>query len=206
VYRNDIVAKKRRDTLGPIASMDLSSKTPFEELKALYTKETDRGAALLAGAYADTALEVILRRCMVQDDAAQEEIDELFTDSGPLGTFSAKIRMVLALGILPAVFCRDLNLVRQIRNDFAHHAGEVTFETPSIRSRCEATITGTHVRTLERESGRADPHWTARNLYLNAVALGVAMAYSNIEERQPPEARRVELSIPPVGPTRRRRG
>lgn len=51
----------------------------------------------------------------------------------PLGTFSAKIDGAQQLGLISRYFARDLHLVRKIRNEFAHHPLELTFEVSPIR-------------------------------------------------------------------------
>lgn len=129
------------------------------ELKRQYETENDRGAALLAAAFAEDALELGIRRCLIQD----ARVDALFDEGagGSLTTFASKINMAYGLGLLPEVARRDLDLVRQVRNDFAHHPSELSFDSPSIRDRCESTALGVHVRVLESEAGRVlDSYWT----------------------------------------------
>jgi hypothetical protein len=103
------------------------------EFRSSLTPETDRGCALMAAAYLSEQLERLLRATLVHDDAA---IDDLFRHLGPLGSFSGRIEMCYAFGLLPAEARRDLHLIRKIRNDFGHVAHTLTFEDPGIADRC----------------------------------------------------------------------
>src|SRR5262249_25604196 len=55
---------------------------------------------------------------------------------GPLGSFGARTKLVYALGLIGATARRDLDLVRRIRNEFAHLSDAHRFSDPSVRDRC----------------------------------------------------------------------
>ena len=55
--------------------------------------------------------------------------------NAPFGTFSAKIVGALALGLINEDEHHDLEIIRGIRNEFAHKI-EVSFENQSFKSRC----------------------------------------------------------------------
>jgi|SRR5271157_2819684 len=103
------------------------------EFRSSLTEETDRGCALMAAAYLADQLERLLRRALVDDEDA---VDELLRPLGPLGSFSGRIELCYALGLLPTDARRDLHLIRKIRNDFSHVAKTLTFDEPGITSRC----------------------------------------------------------------------
>ena len=103
------------------------------EFRHSLSEETDRGCALMAAAYLADQLERLLRRTFVDDETA---IEELFRPLGPLGSFSGRIEMCYALGLLSDETRRDLNLIRKIRNDFGHVAKTLTFDEPGIDARC----------------------------------------------------------------------
>lgn len=110
----------------------------FEEVFAFrssLTGETDRGCALMAAAYLSDQLEKLLRSLFVVD---QQAVDELFEPFGPAGSFSARIDLACACGLLPKPAYDDLHLIRKIRNDFGHVAEPLTFDEPAIADRCQA--------------------------------------------------------------------
>jgi mannitol operon repressor len=98
-------------------------------------RESDRAAALLAAGYLDHLLGELLAAHMV---VAQSQVEEMLykNGNGPLGTFSARIDLGYCLGLLSGDEYKDLNLVRKIRNDFAHKLTGLSFATPNIASRC----------------------------------------------------------------------
>lgn len=61
----------------------------------------------------------------------------MFEDDGaPLRDFGSKIRLSYALGIIGAKAKADLDLIRHIRNTFAHSRAELTFELPEVADAC----------------------------------------------------------------------
>ena len=53
----------------------------------------------------------------------------------PLGTFSSRIKMAIALGLLNRDEAKDTDILRTIRNDFAHRV-HISFSDSSIKDRC----------------------------------------------------------------------
>lgn len=96
---------------------------------------SDRASALVGAAVVEHYLQAALTaRFAVKNRKFLDE--SLYSHSGPFGTFSAKIAGAYAMGLIGPVMFRDLNLVRRIRNDFAHEPNPVSFDESSISSRC----------------------------------------------------------------------
>ena len=92
-------------------------------------ESNDRGATLLVTANCDLALtQAVYRVLKVPDDFRQR----LEAEGGPLNTFSQKIMMGRALGVYGEVMQHNLDLLRHMRNAFAHSHVPITFETPDI--------------------------------------------------------------------------
>jgi mannitol operon repressor len=94
-------------------------------------KQTDRGAAIIAAAVIEEILEiVILKRVRPLSNSRYES---LF--SGPnavTGTLSAKIAMGFALSLYNEAGFKQLDMIREVRNKFAHRIEAITFEHPEI--------------------------------------------------------------------------
>lgn len=103
----------------------------IEEIK----RQSDRAAAILAVSFLEDRLATLLQAWLVDDP---KTVRKMFSGSGPLATFSAKIDMCFLLGIIEKGRHRELHLVRNIRNKFAHGLEALTFETPGIRDQCES--------------------------------------------------------------------
>jgi hypothetical protein len=97
-----------------------------------FQRETDRAAAVLAVAYLDSRLETLLRTKFV---AGPKFVEDLLTRQGGLSSFSARISIAYAVGLISMRSAKDLHLVRQIRNDFAHQLHGLSFKTHGIASR-----------------------------------------------------------------------
>jgi hypothetical protein len=72
--------------------------------------------------------------------AAGKSADELFKERGPLATFAARIDAAHAFGLITDSERRELDLIRQIRNAFAHVSlaslAEISFNQAAVRVRC----------------------------------------------------------------------
>lgn len=131
-------------------------KHQLEEFRAFrhaLSAESDRGCALFAAAYLDTAFEQLMRASLVEDKKVD---DDLLDGTAPLSTFSARIKLAYYLGIISAACRADLDAIRKIRNDFAHDASVITFETQSIAARCRNLGYSYHEATA-----RPRAHFTA---------------------------------------------
>lgn len=91
-------------------------------------KETDRAAAVLAGALLESQLETLLRKNMINHG----EVNNLFENFGPLGTFASKSSIALTLGIIPEDVFNELKYIRKIRNAFAHNLFTSGFDKSPI--------------------------------------------------------------------------
>jgi hypothetical protein len=96
-----------------------------------FASETDRAAAVLGASLLDVRLEEVFREKFAANHNA------LLGPSGTLATFSSRINLAFALQWIDADTAHDLNVIRDIRNDFAHHLDhELSFATQSISDRC----------------------------------------------------------------------
>jgi DNA-binding MltR family transcriptional regulator len=95
----------------------------FEDFK----QGSDRAMVIVAAAQADDALREMIERLMRPTLSDQ---DELFDGDAPLATFSARIRVAYRLGLIDDRLVRALNILRRIRNGFAHDTTATTLEQP----------------------------------------------------------------------------
>jgi mannitol operon repressor len=88
----------------------------LRRLEDEFNRETDRGAALVCAAFLDERLHETLAAHFVQ----HKDADRLFKTDAPLSTFSARIRIAFALGLISELEYKQCEIIRNIRNDFAH--------------------------------------------------------------------------------------
>ncbi len=95
-------------------------------------KESPRGKVLISTGYLEQMLKEILSSFLLKDKV----VDDLFEGgNAPLGTFSARLKLAFTLGLISEVEFRDIDLIRRIRNDFAHDM-KASFENESVKNRC----------------------------------------------------------------------
>jgi hypothetical protein len=95
----------------------------------------DRTAALITGAMIEYGLERHLKVRMRK--LKSQEAKDLFEGTGPLATFSGKIRLAYALGIIGPKARHDLAAINEIRNVFAHARHNLTFKSKRLRERID---------------------------------------------------------------------
>jgi DNA-binding MltR family transcriptional regulator len=88
-------------------------------------------------AYIDERLSVLLEKYFVDDKSI---IQTLFDATGPLGTFSSKLKLAYGIGLLPKNVYTDCNKIRKIRNSFAHISKPISFEDEPIKSQTHSLI------------------------------------------------------------------
>lgn len=109
--------------------------------------ESDRACVILAASLLDAALMTLLQARLAPSPS---QSDPLFDGANaPLSTFSARIDASYRLGLLSARFCRDLHLIRRIRNEFAHNVTGCNFEESSIRDRIQALANSSKYNACE---------------------------------------------------------
>ena len=103
----------------------------FDELRA----ESDRGATILASLWIDELLERKLKALFSEGNSATRR--KLFDPNGPFSSFSSKILAVYSLGWIDSDIHHDIDLLRKIRNQFAHEIHGIDLESPTIRTLIE---------------------------------------------------------------------
>lgn len=104
----------------------------FMDFLADFNKETERGTALAAAAMLDEQLARIIESFLIPNRGRKALLDGF---NAPLGTFSARIASSFALGLVSEVEYRECELIRKVRNEFAHQI-KVSFKTEKVASLC----------------------------------------------------------------------
>jgi hypothetical protein len=106
----------------------------FGEFLDDFNKETERGAALAAAAFIDDLLQRILMAFLVNKSAGEKLLTGF---NAPLSSFSARIAAVRALGLLSEAECQECELIRKVRNEFAHQV-KMSFDDKKIEGLCSS--------------------------------------------------------------------
>lgn len=98
-----------------------------------FAEQNERAIAILGGSFLEMILEHIILAYLPEED---KEVQKLMDVNQPLGNFSNKISFCYCLGLIEKVVKDDLNLIRKIRNKFAHDLF-VSFQDEQIKSWCK---------------------------------------------------------------------
>lgn len=116
-------------TRGEPTMADLAS------LEAEIYGTNDRARAVMLGALVEVALQQFLhnktRPTLTSDDGRS-----LFDFRGPLGDFASKTLVAYAFNMFGPDTRHDLDLVRVMRNEFAHSRKSFDFTTPAVAAVC----------------------------------------------------------------------
>jgi hypothetical protein len=114
--------------MGWTANSDHESKA----IQSLATSD-DRTVAIIAATIVEVRLREALERAIVRDEAIEKEI---FRTTGPLGMFSPKISLAFLMGLISKPAWKNLDIMKNIRNRFAHYIDITDFESQPIREWC----------------------------------------------------------------------
>jgi len=104
-------------------------------------RESERAAVILAAARIDVDLEALLKHVLHPHPSG---VDSLFDTDRGLGTFSSKIAVAYRLGLISPDFEHALQMLRKIRNDFAHDLQDQTLGNSRQKSRLNELVRWAH--------------------------------------------------------------
>jgi hypothetical protein len=118
----------------------LASSPGFFDLPAMelefYGNISDRAAVILQASSVENILQSVIETKM-RKPLSNDLRDRIFEGNGPLSSFSHKILTGYALGLFGNVFRHDLDLIRELRNGFAHARHPMTSTTPEVAEVCK---------------------------------------------------------------------
>jgi hypothetical protein len=164
------------------ATPDLIDQLVSEQ--ELRTGRSDRSVAILIAIQIDEALKRTLVRWLRPLNT--KERDGLFGINRPLSNFSARIRLCHAMRVIGPDTRDELDIIREIRNAFAHSGREISFATKEIKDACNFLRSPFWFPSMRPRArrGRQIPGRRARDLY-HAAAKNII---TNLQIGEPPKA------------------
>jgi hypothetical protein len=114
------------------AAIDAASAAA-QALASQFAKESGRGAVLVAAARLDVALAQCIKAVLMPHPGGDDPLFD--SDSRILGTFSAKIQIAYRLGLIDRDVEHAIQMIRRVRNEFAHSFDEASLSAQSHRNR-----------------------------------------------------------------------
>jgi DNA-binding MltR family transcriptional regulator len=94
---------------------------------------SEQGSAIVFSSVVDETLARLLRDFFVKHP---KTVEKMLEDPGPISSFGVRIELAFLLGLINSRERRMLNLIRKIRNHFAHSYEFVSFSQSPIKERC----------------------------------------------------------------------
>lgn len=104
--------------------------------------ESDRALVILIGTFLDDALIVAIAK-RLPNVKSKSDTDAIFDYTAPLGSFSDRIKVAYALGVITKSMHSQLNDIREMRNACAHSKHSITFQTPELAAVCHRILAPT---------------------------------------------------------------
>lgn len=98
-----------------------------------FNGESEKGSVLSAAAYLDERLSELLISYLAE---VNESKDLLYGFNAPLGTLSSRTKACYSLSLIQENEFNEVNIIRKIRNEFAHSWKKVSFEDQKITDLC----------------------------------------------------------------------
>lgn len=121
------------DELSEALKRLLKGRPTDEEVGTIFFEMAEDGArgCVLAGT---SFIEDVLQGAVAYrfGHLSAKELKDLFEGTAPLSTYSAKIKIAYAMGIIGKRTRHDLEKLRELRNAFAHSTRRLTFDLPEI--------------------------------------------------------------------------
>ncbi|MBD9551580.1 DUF4145 domain-containing protein [Pantoea sp. PNT01] len=152
--------------------------TNYNDMVTMFHQESDRGAAVLAGSYVENLLGSYLVYCM-EDKSLKEKV---FSSNGPLSSFSQRIEIAQAFGHIDKKTANKLDLIRKIRNHFAHHPFDASFEDSPVKDWANNLFS---LMDWRDEQGLIKLSMTPRVSYLISCGYFSALTHIKMEEARP---------------------
>jgi len=118
--------------------MAVAKKSSFDKLLPFLVSlgtEGERSAVVLGAERANVAVEALLKAFLLPPP---NKTDRLFSSDGALGTFSKKVELAYRLGLIDLPFKQALDIVRSLRNEFAHATTVETLKEQSHADKVKA--------------------------------------------------------------------
>lgn len=137
--KSQVVTMQAIDKDGNQAEMDPQTAEIIESSNKFFKEigeESDRGVALISAAMLDQHLGQMIKNNFIREGKV---IDQLMEGGfAPLNTFSARIKLCYALGLITEHEYQQIEKIRKIRNKFGHELYGLSFENEPIRSICQS--------------------------------------------------------------------
>jgi hypothetical protein len=161
------------------ALRELTRKPPGERAKSavldcMRGTDTDRAAALIIGSLVETSLSAAIVYALGRHDKSQ--------------TFASRIRAARTLNLIGTETFENQEVIREVRNTFAHAMSAIQFDTPEVTNACNRLIISENyrhfVRAETQRRARFQYGYSSQTIFL--TNLNFAFTRSTLDPRRTP--------------------
>jgi|ERR1700677_1740560 hypothetical protein len=159
-------AREKRE----IVTRELSSEEQSAMLNAILEPPLAISYAVIGALIVEHELEASIKSRLRK--ISEKEWEGILTDKeGPLGTFDRKIKFASYLGILDANMKTNLDIIRTVRNRFAHTKRLISFDHPFIADELAKIVAPKSDKRSFSRTSKFQPQWRYVSLCINSVGL-----------------------------------
>jgi hypothetical protein len=168
----------RRTTIGALAEQ-MADVARYNSARGEIITAPDRSAGIVGGAFVEDGLADVLKACWRATGGREypESVEEA-AFGGPLFSFAAKIIVARLTGVIGPRTYDDLNVIKDIRNGFAHWAtnkddlGPLSFDVTRLRTLCEGLSYPACMGMVFADGTKLDPTSPRNKFILTTLELG----------------------------------
>jgi DNA-binding MltR family transcriptional regulator len=171
--------------------MNKTANDPLADWNSFFKEiqdESPRAAVIIASAFLDAQLRVIIGKSLVDDPKI---VDELLGSEDkpdrPLSSFSSRIKMAYCLGLISKSVYHDLDLIRKIRNKFAHKMHGYSFDEPEIVNWCKSLKLAKMITDLDPTRPNSHGRMFILGVTQLCMQLGMKIVDTNQHHAKPPK-------------------
>lgn len=151
-----------------IATRELSMEERSALMDALIEPPLAVSYAIIGALTVEHELELSIKARLRK--ISQEEWETILSDhEGPLGSFDRKIKFAGYLGILDASVQTNLDIIRNVRNRFAHTKRLITFEHSFVADELTKIVSHKGQRKKFAQSKKMAPQWRFTMVCLHCI-------------------------------------
>jgi len=149
----------KKPKLRDLSQKPLTTDEQHALLDAIDLTSPPIATAILGAVLVEHELETSLRRRLFRKD--DDAWDEMLAESGPFSTFARKITAGHTMGLFDEALCTNLNIVRTVRNAFAHSKRLIDFDHPLVAAELKKIeIPKLRKKTFKRIKTRSPLIWS----------------------------------------------
>jgi hypothetical protein len=132
----------KKPSLYTLSRLPLSDEEMTAYFEAMKT-ESDRIVAIRASSFVEHELTILLRTGMREMTETEEET-LFFKAHSTFSAFSDRIDAADAFGLITLEQTKELDIIRRVRNTFAHAVVHLVFDNPLIKEECDKLSIAKH--------------------------------------------------------------